>query len=48
MNYYPVFRWRDLKCGLWYKLIYDKKELLGTTLTEEQSNIPIISFQFPV
>ncbi|MCV2486490.1 hypothetical protein OD917_16270 [Flavobacterium sp. SH_e] len=48
MNYYPIFRWRDLESGLWYKLKYNEKELLGNNLTEEQFNIPIVSFQFPV
>lgn len=48
MNYHPVFRWRDIETGLWYKLQYDKKDLLGIILNDEELKIPIVSFQFPV
>ncbi|MFZ0598812.1 MAG: hypothetical protein WAM46_17640 [Flavobacterium sp.] len=48
MKSYPAFRWRDLETGQWYKLQYDQKNLLDTTLNEEQLKIPIVSFQFPV
>jgi hypothetical protein len=48
MNYYPTFRWRNLETGLWYKLQYDKKDLLGINLNDDDLKIPIVSFQFPV
>jgi len=48
MKFYPTFRWRDLETGQWYKLQYDQKNILSTTLNEEQLKIPIVSFQFPV
>lgn len=48
MNFYPSFRWRDIDTGLWYKLQYDKKHLLGMVLNDEESKIPVVSFEFPV
>lgn len=48
MKFYPVFRWRDLDSGKWYKLQYDQKELLGITLNEDELKILIVSFQFPI
>ncbi|TPG40251.1 hypothetical protein EAH81_13240 [Flavobacterium pectinovorum] len=48
MKSHLPFRWRDIETGIWYKLQYDKKTPLGTTLTNEQLKIPIVSFQFPV
>ncbi|WP_031454657.1 hypothetical protein [Flavobacterium chungangense] len=48
MNHHVLFRWRDLDSGLWYKLKYDQKHLIGINLTNEEFKIPIVSFQFPV